>query len=423
MPPPDFARTSALEQLYAFHDDSGERDLVTVATRALAAFPDDADVVVAAARALIARAELTAFDAPAPDRAAGIAERALARVVAARGDAASPALLLLHANALRLEGPAHDEEAERAFARALDAMPGDAGAWFDAGLFHKVRGRFERALEATERARALGGEDKRVLWNVAICATALGRGTDAARAWRALGLPAEVNRAGMPVVEGLPSVEVRAPSRGAGFVGGPIDDRAFGFEVVRVAPLSPCHGVVETPTLRDAPIDYGDVVVWDGAPVSVRDVGGVPVPRFPLLAILRRGDEARMRFVALEQDTGQTEALERALPDGVRVFVLEARVESICARCASGEAFTPHAHEPPDDHRVVHGKLVVPSGVDLAEVARSLDDALRPGAVKLAVPELYDALGDAARAGREHQAYRGIDRLKERRGLAGSGRG
>jgi hypothetical protein len=364
------------------------------------------------ARAILARAERVPFDERRGDLdALAIAERLR--------DAGAPALRLLRANALRLAGRDHDEQARRAFEELLAHAPNDGNAWFDAGLFHKVRGRWSEALDAAERARALLGDEKRVLWNLAIAATALGRGEVAAGAWRSLGLPVTINAAGLAVVGGLDAVEVRVPSRGSGHAGAPVADTALSFEVVRVAPLSPCHGVVETPTLRDAPIDYGDVVLWDGAPVSVSDAGGRPLPRFALLEILRRGDESRLRFVALEQRAGQVAALEQALPEGARVFTLEARVEAVCSRCAAGEVLRPHAHERPEDHRMVRGKIIVPRSVALARVALALERALgaEPG-VALAVPGLYEALGDAGRAGREHQAYRGIERVHDGQVLA-----
>ena len=95
-----------------------------------------------------------------------------------------------------------------------------------------------------------------------------------------------------------------------------VPDSSVSFELVWVAPLSPCHGVVQSATFREAPIDYGDVVLWDGAPVSVLKTPEGPVPRFPLLEILRRGDEERMRFVALSEEPGRLAEVEAALPPG-----------------------------------------------------------------------------------------------------------
>ena len=39
------------------------------------------------------------------------------------------------------------------------------------------------------------------------------------------------------------------------------------------------------------------------------------------------------------------------------------------------------------------------------------------GRVVLAIPELYEALGDSKRAGQEHQAWRGIERNAMKKGL------
>ncbi len=124
-----------------------------------------------------------------------------------------------------------------------------------------------------------------------------------------------------------------------------------------------------------------------------------------------------MRFVALEQREGDTVALGASLPDGAELFVLAARVESVCPRCAAGEVLKKHEHAPPEEHRIVRGKLVSRPGTDLAAVAAALEAEMTKGAVSIAIPALYEALGDAKRAGREHQAYRGIERVGLRKGL------
>jgi hypothetical protein len=241
-----------------------------------------------------------------------------------------------------------------------------------------------------------------------VAATAAGDGAKAASAWRALGVSAEVTPGGMPLVEGLPPAAVRVAAGGPG-VGAPGGwGEGMAFEVVGVQPLSPCHGVVRTATFREAPCDFGDVILWDPAPVAVREDG---TPVFPLLEVLRRGDERRFRFVARQQSAGQVATLGPALPDGATLFIHHERIDHVCPRCAAGDSLVRHEHAPAEEHRVVHGKLVAGAALDLASLRGTLEAALRANpAILMAIPSLHEALGDTAAAGRAHKAWGGIER-------------
>jgi hypothetical protein len=104
-------------------------------------------------------------------------------------------------------------------------------------------------------------------------------------------------------------------------------------------------------------------------------------------------------------------AFAALLPDEARLFIHHERVELLCARCASGEHMHKHRHEPPQEHRLVYGKLVVPGGVDLAAFRRDLETALRSQpAIQLVMPGLLEAVGDTAAAGKAHQMWRGLER-------------
>jgi tetratricopeptide (TPR) repeat protein len=403
-------------------DPRRERGEVSALARA---FSEDIGVSLSVVATLVARAELRPKDEPFTEDG-GVAEALAILDALERGPAASaPAttrahLALARANALRLAGRARDADAVLAFDRAAALAPEDPDVFFDAGLLHKWRGRWPEALDANQRALALGRDDRGVRWNLALAAIALGRGELAAESFRALGLGAEVNQANMPLVAGLSPVEVRVPSRGVGYAGDEsalVPDRALSFEVVSVAPLSPCHGVVQSPTLRDAAVDYGDVVLWDLAPLSVRKADdGALVPRFPLLEILRRGDEHRFRFIALEQEAGDVAALGDALGEDAELFPLETRIEIVCPRCAAGETLARHEHLPAEPHRLVRGKVIARKGTDLRELCARIEGFARArGRVKVAVPSLYEALEDPRRAGAEHQAYRGIERVALKR--------
>jgi tetratricopeptide (TPR) repeat protein len=391
-------------------------ELMTEVQRVLTRWPHDPTLVTRACDALIRAAERVPPDEPPLESgpaqlAAAAAEHCLAAIE--RDPAATQSrsyLRINHANALRLSH-AH-EQALAAFELALAAEPERGWWWFNLGLLHKQQRAWRACLEANLRARTLLGDEKPVLWNLAISALALGESAFAIEAMRSLGHDAEPAPSGMPQVDGLPPVQVRAATLSAGL--GPASDvaeRSVGFELLWVTPASPCHGVVSSASYRDASADYGDLVLWDAVPVSVIELEGRTVARFPLLAVLRRGREHKWRFVALQQQPDGVAKLGDDLPEGATLFIHQERIEMLCARCASGEHMHKHTHEPSEEHRLVFGKMVLLPEVDLPGFRRDLDQRVQrhPG-VQLVMPGLLEALGDTAAAGKAHQIWRGLVR-------------
>src|SRR5690606_35243063 len=118
----------------------------------------------------------------------------------------------LRGNALRLLGPKRRADAVAALERAIAIEPERGEHFYDLGLVHKQARDFASSLEACRRARALLGDVRPVLFNLAIAATALGRGAEAAEAWRALGIDARASDGELPFVGGLSPVQVRLPT-------------------------------------------------------------------------------------------------------------------------------------------------------------------------------------------------------------------
>jgi len=388
------------------------------------AWEADWRILLVAASMLVEQAGRRGMDEPpiAEEGPASWAAAGLERALRALSDAErkDPAiagnLYAMLGNALRLCGPNRDGEAQEAFTRAIELDPDRGEWWYDAGLLDKWRGRFDEGFAANELARMHLGDERPVLWNLAICATALGKAEEAVDAWLEMGIEARVDRSrGMPYVAGLPPLLLRVLSRTpATDATSQLPDKSVGFELVWVAPLSPCHGVVQSPTFRDAPIDYGDLVLWDGAPVAAHDTadhGTVPV--FPLLEILRHGAERRWPFVSLEREPGALDGLEGELPEGTRVFIQQERVEHHCAACEAGE---PHEHHTAAasasasaSARLVRGKIIVQPMQNLEEFRDSWEAAIAKREASVSIPSLYEQLKDSKRAGQEHQAWRGIE--------------
>jgi hypothetical protein len=271
------------------------------------------------------------------------------------------------------------------------------------------------ALTAFEKARAKLGELRPLLFHVALAAVAVGEHETARGALRALGF--RVEGEGRPFVPDLPETEIRLPTLGTGHASfALVPDQAAGFERAWIQPLSPVHGVVRTPTFREATADFGDVVLVDPAPVGHAIEGGKRRPILGVLGVLAPGDERRLRFLALEQTEGQTAALGAGLPEGCTFYLHGTRIEQICPRCAAGETLTKHQHEKPEEHRAAYGKVIVPAAVPLAEVRTALERP-HPG-VLFAIPSLYEALKDTPAAGKAHKTWgvieRGLTVLRDR---------
>ncbi len=388
-------RDLTLSWLRALASDPGRPTLHQEVLTAFEGFSDVA-VVLAGLAALNAAAERRPFDAP--PRENGPAATA-AKVARAALDALPPSavtdpdiagyLWINLANALRRLGPEQDAAAQEAYTEALGLAPDRGWWWFDLGVCHKWRGRFEAALTCSLKARARLGDLRPVLWNAALAATAMGDGDMAGGFWRDLGFDVKLTeKSALPIVEGSPKLRVRSPARPTGTGFDANEDKEL-FESLWVAPISPGHGVVQSAAFLDCPIDYGDTVLWDGAPV-LRE------PRtFGVLEVLRRGEELKLPFVAILRP--EDVELFTTFADGVQVFAQ-----------AVGTSV--------DGQALHYGKLILPKGVSPALVGAGLEQAHKSREFRVAIPKLYELGSDSARAGKEHQMWRSIERIAENRG-------
>jgi hypothetical protein len=329
------------------------------------------------------------------------ARRLRDRVVARRGDDIEAVLQAGLATVGRLLGRAWDGDTERAYLRLVELKPDRWEEHYNLGLFYKNRGRFAEGVLANYRAASLGGEDDdSVRWNLGICATGARDATIALSVWEAIGQHVELGRFGLPE-GGYDQVKVRLAQhpmaeRSADQNGPGIE------ESIWVERLSPCHGIVRSALYRDLGVDYGDVVLFDGAPVTYHTVGDEKVPVFPHLATLERPGYRIFPFVGTQTKQGAIQALSGSLPDDTVLYSHTEKVAVLCAQCwESGKVDHALAHKEGPQH-VVRGKLCAPPSVPVADLRRALDDAVAksPG-VRVYVPALSRLLGDEARAEEE----------------------
>ncbi|MBK7071778.1 MAG: prenyltransferase [Myxococcales bacterium] len=330
---------------------------------------------------------------PADPWFAEVVDRLERAAASATGDDAIALLDALAAAARRL-GRAGDARAERAHAALRARQPDNAHHHYNAGLFFKTRGRWAEGQAANQRAIDLGDTDQPAWWNLGICATGAGDGATALTAWRQLGQQVELGQFGLPE-GGYPAAKVRVAQQPLAERDATSDEPGVE-ENLWLERLSPCHGVVRVAVFADElGVEYGDVVMFDGAPVGRQ--GGVPI--FPHLATLHRRSYQIWRFVGAQATKGQLIALSKHLPEDTVIYPHTEQIVVLCDACAKGRGGDGHAHTPEQAHHVVRGKLCAPPHLAPATVLAALDAAIAgaPGA-QIAVPDLCAAAGDAARA-------------------------
>ena len=376
-------------------------DMLPEARKILDQHGEDPVVALAVLTALVAEVERRPPDAPVEeDGGAATLAATVSAATLARSDLDAELRAYLAVNrghALRRLGPGHDAGAQEAYSEALALQP-ERGWWHhDLAELHKWRGRWESCLASAQRASELLPQERAPRLTIALAATALGRGEDAADAYASLGLPRPtVTRGGLPRIDDLGRRRVRTPARPTGLGVQDLPDPCF--ELVWVEALSPCHGVVASPTFLDAPIDYGDVILFDPARVATTEASEAV---HPVLERLHVGHEVKLPFVAVLKDEAEGDALANRV-EGARVFLSPIVPPAEPERSASA--------------RLVYGKLVVPAGRSLGEVRKGIETHLKDGA-RLAIPALYERLDLTEWAGKQHRAWRSVERYASQKGL------
>jgi hypothetical protein len=390
--------------------------MAKAAAEIISRYSGDRSLIATAASILLMVAEIRPFDeAPLANGPARIAADTISGLIAdlppaQREDPGVAADLYSElAMALRLTGSQDDEAALEAMSHALRLDPENGSSWFRLGLIHKWRGRWREGVDANRRAHELG-ETEGVLWNLAICAMGAGDHALAASVMKELGMKGTIGDDGI-LTGSFDGAQVRVSTLGEGIdPAAHVPGREPVFENLWIDRLSYVHGKIANASIHDLPVDYGDIVLFDGAPVGWRDDGTTRTPRFPLLQKLRSGAYRRYWFLAKQPRGGFFDDLAEFLPEETFFYVHDEQVNMLCDDCARGGKIV-HDHTKPESF-LVSGKFVVPEhrfDSTLVETLENLagDDAL------IAIPQLFDDLGDAARARRDEERWRVIDEARQ----------
>jgi hypothetical protein len=323
-----------------------------------------------------------------------------------------PGVLKGLATAARMTARQHDKLAEESYRRLVELQPDDSGSHYNLGLFFKSRGRFHEGMAANQAAANLRDEPSEACqWNLGICATGAGQGEVALNVWRQLQQKLQPGRFGLP--EGrYPMTKVRLAERPLAERTAESDDPGLE-ETIWIERLSPCHGIVRSVLYQDLGVNYGDVVLFDGAPITYHTYGDQEVAVFPHLATLVRSNYRFFDFAGTQEEKGQLSDVSGDLADDAVVYSHSENFVHLCANCWRNRQVD-HEHGEKITKHVITGRIAAPPDMDAKELLRQLDAAMsKRTSCHLYAPELCEAAGLAERAAVELRRFNMIRSASE----------
>ena len=326
-----------------------------------------------------------------------LVEKLAARAASAKGQAAEERLWSGLATAARMCARQHDDLVARSYQRLVELDPTYSPYHYNYGLFLKTRGRFKEGIEANRDAIRLSETTQASYeWNLGICATGAGESRVALDIWKGMDQRIELGRFDLP--EGpYPDCKVKVAERPLAERTAATDDPGLE-ETIWIERLSPCHGIVRSVLYGSVGVDYGDVILHDGAPITYHTYGDKQVPVFPHLATLRRQAYRLFDFGGTQDAGGQIESINPDLPEESIVYAHTERYQVLCDACWRAPDVQHERHEE-SQHYVVTGRIAVAPDIDLGAFVEQLDRALaeRPPC-RIYAPQLCRAAGLEQRA-------------------------
>lgn len=291
----------------------------------------------------------------------------------------------------------YDEIAEWSHRKLTEISPQKSAYLYNLGLFFKTRGRFEEGMRSNQTAACLAGKVVDPCeWNLAICATGAGHGAVALDVWKRMGQKIEMGRFGLP--EGsYPACKVKLAQRPLAERSADQDDPGLQ-ETIWIERLSPCHGIIRSVLCNELGVDYGDVILIDGAPITHHMHGDTKVPVFPHLATLFRQNYQFFDFAGTQQEPRQLGGASIDLDGDTVIYAHSENVKMLCANCWRKPDLD-HEHQERMEKHVVVGRIAAAPHVDPVQLLDQLDKAVtRRSGCQLYVPDLCAAAGFDARA-------------------------
>jgi len=290
----------------------------------------------------------------------------------------------------------HDTIAESSHRELTKINPQNSEYHYNLGLFYKTRGRFEEGVRANQTAASLADEiSEAVEWNLGICATGVGDAALAFDVWKRMGQNIELGRFGLP--EGrYPACKVRLAQRPLAERTADLDDPGEE-ETIWIERLSPCHGIIRGVLYGNLGVDYGDVILIDGAPITHHTYGEEQVAVFPHLATLLRRNYRFFDFAGTQEQAGQLLSISGELDEDAVVYPHSENVTMLCANCWRDPDID-HSHHEEIEKHVVIGRIAAPPHIAPAWLLDQIDKGIeKRGQRRLYAPDLCAAAGLMAR--------------------------
>ncbi|MES2947558.1 MAG: prenyltransferase [Pseudomonadota bacterium] len=306
---------------------------------------------------------------------------------------------------VRVMARQHDGVADRAGRRLVELEPDSSFSHYSYGLLLKTRGRFAEGMAENQLAEKLAEEPTDAMyWNAGICATGAGASDIALEIWKRLGNKIEMGRFGLPD-GGYARCKVRLAQRPLAERNKNNDDPGLE-ETIWIDRLSPCHGIIRSVLYQDMGVDYGDVVLMDGAPITYHTYGDRQVPVFPHLATLMRCNYQFYDFAGTQDEEGKLAGATEDLGLDAIAYSHSENFQVLCASCWRDERLD-HSHGTEQEtHYVVRGRIAAPPDISPADLLQQLDAAMsKREPCRIYSPDLCEAVGLSDRAAVERRRY------------------
>ncbi|MDH2385773.1 prenyltransferase [Bradyrhizobium sp. CER78] len=300
------------------------------------------------------------------------------------------------ATAARMMARQHDAIVEDCLRKLVAIDPRKSPPHYNLGLFYKTRGKFAEGVAANQAAAGLSQEviDSHQ-WNLGICATGAGNAEIALDVWKRMGQTIEPGRFGLPE-GGYPACKVKLAERPLAERTADSDDPGRE-ETVWIERLSPCHGIIRSVLYGKLGVDYGDVILTDGAPITHHTYGEQQIPVFPHLATLLRRNYQFFDFAGTQETARQLADITDELDEDAVIYSHSEGFKIMCANCWRNPDIDHADHEQMEKHVVV-GRIAAPPDIAPARLLHLIDTAIeKRRTCQLYAPDLCAAAGQAAR--------------------------
>jgi len=143
-------------------------------------------------------------------------------------------------------------------------------------------------------------------------------------------------------------------------------------ETIWIERLSPCHGIVRSVLYNNLGVDYGDVVLIDGAPITYHKYGERDIPVFPHLATLIKRNYQFYDFAAVQLKEGQIVEISEALPKDAVVYVHSEQYRVLCNTCWQDPDKDHDEHEA-SKKNIVKGRIASSNDIPAKKLLAQID--------------------------------------------------